>query len=181
MITRVIKAMNGKNQGALDEKDYYQPIMEGLENLFKVSFGDAITELYLEITANGNFSNRLKSKVPEYRNIIFVFLRRRTSPDVAGFVDFQFGHGDSGFIVVEFKKEKLELDDVYQARKYGELFDARYAFLVSLEQIPEELKRLPVAVPTLFSIAAYKRLTLVTYDGDEFIGWFPENPFGEKR
>lgn len=85
------------------------------------------------------------------------------------------------FITIEIKNEKIKLDDVYQARKYRELFDAHYALLISNEEIPEEIKRLSKTVYTLLSLPAYKRLTLVHFNEatNSFQEWFEKNPFEE--
>lgn len=88
-------------------------------------------------------------------------------------------YSESGLILVECKKEEPKLDDIYQARRYGELFDATHAFLVSLERIPEELKRLHKAVYSLLSLPRYETETLASLDESEekFVEWYPGNPF----
>lgn len=62
------------------EKEYYAKIKARLEELFKPVFQN----IHLEVTADGIFSNKLKSRISRYRDIIFVFLKRGTSPDVTG-------------------------------------------------------------------------------------------------
>lgn len=173
------------------EAEWYPVVRDRLAEAFRKRFGDAIEGLHLEVTGGGKFSEKVKSKISPGREIIFSFLGSAgASPDITGFIDVKNRYNDSGFVVVEFKKEVLKLDDVYQARKYGELFDARYAFLVSMAQIPEEVKRLSRTVPSLLSLDSYRRLTLVwfstkaIYQGKvpgEFDGWFPEDPFAEAR
>ena len=44
-------------------------------------------------------------------------------------------------MVVEVKNEVIKLEDIYQTKKYADLFDAKYALLISPEEIPEELIR----------------------------------------
>ena len=129
---------------------------------------------HLEITANGNFSATLKMQIPEHRDIIFTFLKE-VAPDITGFVikDHTFE-----FIVVEFKDTKIRLDDIYQTRKYAELFDARYALLVSTEEMPVEIIRLSSVVPYLLPIPGYGKLTLVQLSKDgKSSTWFPTSPF----
>lgn len=153
------------------EKEYYEAIKASLEGLLKSKFSN----FYLEITAERNFSNKLKANISQHRDIIFYFLKE-AAPDITGFIKEEYS---SDFLVVEIKREKIKLDDVYQTRRYAELFDARYALLISTEEIPEEIKRLHRAVYSLLSLPAYKTLTLCKIDKEtmEFIEWFPENPF----
>lgn len=159
------------------EKEYYEIIKTKLEELFKAKFGNC----YLEITADGKFSNELKGQIPQHRDIIFVFLKKNASPDITGFVKEEYS---TNFIIAEIKRDEIKQDDVYQARKYAELFDARYGFLISLQSVPEEIKRLNrVVYPYLLSLPAYKTLTLACFHekNNQFTEWFPKNPFGEIR
>ena len=155
------------------EKSYYQPVKDWLERQLKMQFND----FHLEITANKQFSNKLKEQINDHRNIIFRFLNK-AAPDITGFVK---GSVSSEFIVVEVKNKEIKIDDIYQTRKYAELFDARYALLVSIKEIPEEIKRLDkVVFPYLLAIPVYKRLTLVRFCGETNDSeWYPENPFAK--
>ena len=120
----------------MSEKDYYKPIKETLEKLFRSKIkGDIV---YLEITAYGNFSNELKRSIPNNLNIIFTFLKgKEFAPDITGFVKKEYY---SEFIVVEVKDEPIKLDHLYQIKKYAELLNAKYALLISTHEIPEEIK-----------------------------------------
>ncbi len=153
------------------EREYYETIKRKLEEVLKGKFSD----FHLEITANKKFTNELKGEIGQYSEIIFYFLKEAV-PDITGFIKKQYS---TDFIVVEVKRETVKLDDIYQTRKYAELFDARYALLVSTMEIPEEIKRLSKRVYSLLSLPAYKKLTIVQYDEDakQFIQWFEENPF----
>jgi len=114
---------------------------------------------YLEITANKRFSNKLKAEIPRDREIIFRFLKEAT-PDITGFIKKDFS---SDFLVIEVKKEEIQLDDIYQLKKYKDLFNAKFAFLVSTEPIPEKIKRvLKVISPLCLSI--YETLDLVHFN-----------------
>jgi len=110
--------------------------------------------------------------------LIFAFLKE-AAPDITGFVK-----KDSAslreFVVVEVKTTPIKLDDIYQTRKYAELFDARYALLISTSEIPEKITRLSRVVIPLLMLPANKQLTLVRF-GDEgrAITWLPECPFGK--
>lgn len=153
-----------------EEKIYYEQIKKKFEDLFNPK-----GETYLEITANKTFSNKLKQEIPQYRHIIFSFLDQ-IAPDITGFIKRTYG---AEFIIIEVKDEIIKLDHIYQVRKYAELFDARFTFLVSTQEIPHELKELSKIVYPLLFLPAYKKLTLVQFDKNtnQFIDWFEENPF----
>ncbi len=154
----------------MQEKELYKPIKAKVEEILKPKFSD----FYLEITADKKFSNKLKAEIPDYRHIIFYFLKE-VAPDITGFIKKNYS---SDFIVIEVKAEAVKLDHIYQTRKYAELFDAKYALLVSIEEIPEEIKRLSKTVHSLLSLPGYKHMTLVHFDDEtkKFVEWFPENP-----
>jgi len=147
--------------------------MEKLQQLFS-SKG---REVHLEITADG-FSNMLKDAIPDHKGIIFGFLGAKGArPDITGFVAEKYS---KDFVVAEVKNERMKLDDVYQLRKYADLFDAKFAFLVSAEEIPSEIKKLSkVASFLLWRPSPFPQLTLVLYDSASrgFTQWFEKNPF----
>jgi hypothetical protein len=153
------------------EKSYYPLILQKFTELFE-SKG---YKIHFEITATKKFSNKLKSKIPEYQHIIFYFLKD-VAPDITGFISRD---GSTYFVVIEVKNEEIKLDHIYQTRKYAELFDARFAFLISTKEIPEEIKRLSKIIYSLLSLPAYRRLTLIQFDikTKSFQDWYPENPF----
>lgn len=154
----------------MNEKKYYEPIRKEFEELFKDK-----GEISLEITANKKFSNKLKAQISHQREIIFYFLKE-AAPDILGFRKRDCG---IDFIVIEVKDEVIKLDHIFQTRKYAELFDAKFAFLVSTQEIPEEIKKLSKVVYPLLSLPAYKKLILVHFNKEtnQFVDWFEENPF----
>jgi len=125
------------------ERDLYEPIKEYLTKSFTQKFDNC----YLEITAEGVFSTTLKSVVRH--DIVFYFLRKK-APDLVGFIARKQSEWVASsvssivqdYITVEIKKDKIALEDIYQAKMYGDLFQAKYALLISPERIPEEIKRL---------------------------------------
>lgn len=156
----------------MKEAEYYEPVKQRMEELFKNRGKD----VHLSITATGNFSPTLKAKIPQNREIIFSFLKGKGQcPDITGFVQEQH---TSDFIVVEIKK-KIKLDDVYQAMKYKDLLNAKYAFLVSIAPIPEEIKRLCKLSLVLHHPSIYRFFVLAQFDENtkDFLEWFEENPF----
>lgn len=156
------------------EKECYPLIKTKLEELLETKS----TNFYLEITANKKFSDNLKAEIREGRDIIYGFLRE-ASPDITGFIKDKYS---SDFIVVEFKRKKIKLDDIYQTKKYRELFNAKFTFLISSEPIPTEIKRLDKALGyQLLKAGLHWTFTfvLVEFDKQEekFVKWYPENPF----
>lgn len=155
------------------EQEYYPLVKDWLEIQIKPVFPN----VHFEITANKKFSNTLKGQIGTNRDIIFNFLRE-APPDITGFIK---GEYSSDFVVIEIKNDALKLDDIYQLKKYADLFDAKYALLVSTEEIPEELMRLSKVTFSLFQLSHYsKRLALVHYRENGESVWFPENPFIQK-
>jgi hypothetical protein len=156
----------------LKEEDYYSTIKRKFTELFE-SKG---CKVYFEITANKKLSNKLKNKLSDYRHIVFYFLKD-VAPDITGFIEKD---SFADFVIIEVKNEAIKLDHIYQARKYAELFEAKFAFLVSTEEIPEEIKRLSkVVYPLLSTPSIYQSRTLVYFDREtqSFKDWYPENPF----
>jgi len=160
------------------EKELYGQAKSEFERLFNHEFGTC----HLEITANGNFSEKLKSRVKE--DIVFAFIKRMRgsesrSPDITGFVKGNFG--TESLSTIEVKNETISLWDVYQAKMYAELFDARYGFLVSTDPIPTELKKLHKVHSILNRFRYGTDLGLVEFDtGSRSIvheSWFPDPPF----
>ena len=153
-----------------DEKEYYPQIKAKLEELLKTK----TLNFYLETTANRRFTEKLKSEIPPQRDIIFNFLKK-TAPDITGFIK-----DSSDFVIIEFKKKRIKLDDIYQTKKYRELFNAKFTFLISSEPIPTEIKRLDKAIQLLRSGLHWTfDFVLAHFDrkqGD-FVEWYPENPF----
>lgn len=158
----------------MKERDYYKTLLNELNDLLQPGF----TNFHLEITADKRFSNALKREIGQGREIIFSFLKE-AAPDITGFIKKEYS---TDFVVVEVKKGPIKLENIYQTRRYAELFDARYALLISNGEIPEEIKRLSRIVYSLLALPAYKTLTIVHYHEQtaQFAEWFPRNPFEER-
>lgn len=154
------------------EKEYYEAIKTNLEQLLAVKS----SRFHLEITADKKFSNELKAHIGQNRDIIFHFLKE-AAPDITGFIEKSYS---SDFIVVEIKRETVKLDDIYQTKKYQELFNAKFTFLVSVQPIPEEIKRLHKVAFSLLSGPSYHHMFALAHFNErtnEIVGWYPENPF----
>jgi len=155
------------------EKKYYKAIKDAFEQKFRPK----IDNVHLEITSEGKFSSQLKSEIPRDREIIFWFLKGKgQSPDITGYVKKFYS---TEFIIIEVK-ENLKLDDIYQTMKYRDLFNAKYTFLVTLNPIPEEIKRLCRVTHHILHTGNIYQFFVITYfdkKTNDFIEWFEENPF----
>lgn len=168
----LLKFKDNKIEMKKQEKEYYEIIKAKIEELLKTKSNN----FHLEVTADKKFSNKLKAEINRNRDIIFRFLRE-APPDVAGFIK---GRYSSDFVVLEIKKDTIKLDYIYQTKKYADLFNSKIAFLISLKPIPEEIKRLHRVTHELLSFSSYHRtFVLVHFDDkiNEFVEWYPENPF----
>src|SRR6267143_791057 len=156
------------------ERAYYESVKDWLEQILKEKYAS----FHLEVTANRQFSNVLQAQIDSNRDLIFAFLKE-AAPDITGFVK-KDSASPREFVVVEIKTSPIKLDDIYQVRKYAELFDARYALLISTCEIPEKITRLSRVVYPLLALPAYKQLTLVRFaDDGRTTTWFPGCPFGK--
>jgi len=162
-----------------NENELYKSIKNCLQKRFRAEF----LNCHLEITSNGKFSEEIKSKVPNYNDIIFSFLKKKNSPDLTGFIKEEYS---TNFITVEVKNDVITLEDIYQAKRYAELFSAKYSFLISTKPIPTEIKRLCQKIPILYIMGtAYASLKLGEFDieRNDILEekWFPESPFKPKN
>ncbi len=158
------------------ETDLYLPIKKRLEELFAAREKSC----YLEVTATKGLGEKLKGQIPSQREIVFVFLRKR--PDLFGFVQGQY---TNDLITVEVKERIEKLDDIYQAKLYKEVFDAKYGFLITAEPIPEEIKRLcrsTVNILRSASDSTYRFLAIGQFslEKGQFVDWFERDPFQEE-
>ena len=138
--------------GSTKENDMYPHVIAALK---KYLLGK---ETHLEITATGA---RLSSKIEEVldEKAFFFIKTERASPDIMGYVIEDTSLAGFGIlaweernrVVVEVKNEPVSVEDFYQAKRYGEVFDAKYAFLISNERIPEVVKRFLAARPAVLS------------------------------
>jgi hypothetical protein len=168
----------------LKEKDLYKPVKDYLINILRIAYSN----VRLEITANGNYSEALKHLVRH--DIVFSFLAK-ASPDLTGYilkkgVDPRNARSldVEDFITVEIKPEKVTLQDIFQAKMYGDLFYARYALLISPEIIGEEIRRLQKRICILNRFRDWKVYVgqaIIERSGDSINTndsiWYPETPF----
>ncbi len=154
------------------EADFYEPIRQCLEALFKT----VVRDVYSEIGADSGFSEKAKRAIPVGRDIVFAFLRQR--PDLLVLIGEQHR---PHLVTVEIKENSLKLEDIYQAKQYKEVFDAEHGLLITLSPIQEELKRLCRTTPNILRSVAdhFQFLVIGQFDrtSAKVIDWFAENPF----
>jgi len=127
----------------------YEPVLIELKRLFE-SVGVAAS---LEITATTGASDKVAQAIVPGLEILFAFLSSN-KPDILGVDDKR------RWIVAEIKDGGLGLEDVYQAKKYKELFSAPFGFLVTAAPIPTRLRRLCESTP--FDSTIFRRLLRVS-------------------
>ncbi len=161
----------------MPEADFYELIKQKLEELL-ASKG---RRFYLEVTARKGLSEKLKGAIPQHREIVFTFLKKR--PDLFGYIEGQYS---KDLVTVEIKERIEKLDDIYQAKLYKEVFAARYGFLITTKPIPEEIKRLCKSTIDILHSAGdsiYRFLVIGHFDQEsgQFVDWFEENPFEKEH
>lgn len=167
--------------GADLERKLYEKVKSEIQDRFqKKGF-----TCHIEVTADGQFTDYLKDQVKH--DIVFTFIKRakgseHASPDLTGFTKIPTRDYIEDFITVEVKNERLTLDHLYQAKKYADLFSAKYGFLISTEPVPAELKKLHKAVNILSRFMSGYHIYLAQLDTKIFgmiieDSWFPENLF----
>jgi hypothetical protein len=164
--------MNETSSTAEAEKRYYTAIRHKLEDLLRAR----VDSLYLETTADKNLGPRLQAHIQPGRDIVFAYLKK-VRPDMTGVVT---QGGLTHFIVVEVKTGEIELDHIYQLKKYTDLLNAKFAFLVSLASIPVEMKHLARTTHALLhGPSSYETYCLAHFDvhSGDFVEWYPKNPF----
>ena len=119
----------------VNEEELYEPIRKTLEEKF-----NNIGECYLEVTAQ-RISDKIRKGLDDHS--VFILETEEKKPDIMGFVQVysQLGYIDTRLIVVEVKNKSLTLRNIYQIKMYAEIFQARYAFLISPQGFSEARRR----------------------------------------
>lgn len=162
--------MNGFN---LAEEELYEPI----KTCFLQKFRSAgYRDVYLEITSNGKFSERLR----EVLGTRVAFLKRHFAPDLCGFAEVQ---NKLLPITIEVKNKRLSFKEIFQAKGYGELIEAKFAFLISTQQIVSPVKDFLRNKESLlyFGYPETRIMHVGSFDNKfkQLVedNWFPKSPF----
>ena len=130
------------------EEDLYYPIMEALKGIFdrwyldesyvytrdglQRAMSSGIKNPHLIITAHGEFSDELQ-RVLDYR-LFAALYAEKLKPDIMGFVRKKKS-SEPEVITVEVKATALTIRDVLQAKMYSDIFNAKFAFIISPQGI----------------------------------------------
>ena len=128
-----------------EESRLYFPLCQKLKEIFDVYYvadsytidrktgymkapTNSITNPLLEITANGEVSDKLQSK---FTYGLFQNLQsEKLHPDLMGYVRKK-PSSKPEFITVEIKKGALRIRDILQAKLYGDIFNSTFSFAIS--------------------------------------------------
>lgn len=135
------------------EEFLYEPIKNALKEVF-THLGDC----YLEVTCKG-LSNQLLRSLDDFA--LFYVKIDKQYPDIAGFVKTTYG---KEIVTVEVKSHIRKINDFFQAKRYAEVFDAKYAFLISSETIPEQIRRFINKRSTIYSFSYNKSVIIAQFD-----------------
>lgn len=160
------------------ENHLYEPIKDYLYKKFS-QFGDC----ELEIT-----SKRITEKAKKWLDDPALFFIRveKQRPDIIGhFKPDSSKKAPYGFykglIVTEVKNKGPTIKDIFQTKLYAEVFDARFAYLISSKEIKEEVRRFLSKRYLLLSFGSHRKVYIGKFDIEKEIvnetDWYPENPF----
>lgn len=163
-----------------DERLLYEPARRALEKYFK-KFG----ECHLEVTSEGAISEPLKDLLEEHTPLtLYLNSIESFRPDLTGWFakEYYQAYGKKEIIVVEVKKEKPEIKDIFrQARVYGEVFGAKHSLIVTPEPIPAQKRKILEDRPVILSYSDNReqvRICQLNVEKEEIMkdSWFPSPP-----
>ena len=125
-------------------------------------------------------------KLPD--EILFLLGKREFRPDILGKVRHPIGsrafYYFDFFISAEIKTSPPTLDDVFQAKKYGEIYGCAISLLVSTDRPEERLLRFLKKKSTLLLLPMsgyHVYLCRFSVERDTIDWWFPEAPRREQH
>ena len=124
----------------MKEEDLYKPVKEAFEKKHP--------KISLEITAK-KIPDNIKSILDD--EALAIINKEGSFPDLMGWADDIYS---KKIVIVEIKINQPTLTDIYQVKRYAEVFSARYTFLVSTKKISEEHKRFLNKKPQILSFSA---------------------------
>jgi hypothetical protein len=137
------------------------------------------------VTAQG-VGDELQSRLRD--EILFLLGSRELRPDILGQVEYPIeSHAfyyHSFFVAAEVKDGIPTIHDLFQAKKYGEIYEAAVTLLVSTQRPEERLLRLLKRNSVLLHLpmSMFSAYVCRFSAKDERIdSWFPEQPRREQR
>ena len=158
------------------EKEFYELVRRNLEEYFC----KRAEECFFEITAE-KVGDKIMEKLSD--EVLFLIGSKELRPDIMGYVKVPIGLGlflHSEFkVAVEVKNGKPTVNDIFQAKKYGELYNAAISILISTDKPEERVLRLLERRKELLSYYyGYYHLYLARFSKEEkkIVWWYPEEP-----
>lgn len=102
----------------------------------------------------------------------------RFIPDITGYV-IRSEH-DKPVVVVEVKAGPPTLRDIFQTKQYAEIFGAKYAFLMSPEDVQEEISRIAKMKSMILSHSAGSERVFVgrlDVERTSIVQWYTDAPY----
>ena len=119
------------------EEPLYEPIKNALQTQFEKSVGSK-GKVHLEITANGHFSEELKEALDD--KALGILRVEKMSPDIVGFLQKEPAYSKD-LVTVEIKPDRITISNIWRARLYAEVLNARYGIIISPKKVQEEIRR----------------------------------------
>lgn len=162
------------------EKRLYSGVRAALQSYFCPGSVDCV----FEVTAEG-VSDELQGKLPD--EVLFLLGSRELRPDILGRVKHPVGskafYYNSFFVTAEVKDGTPTVNDLFQAKKYGEIYEAAISLLVSTQKPEERLLRLlkRKSVLLMLPMSMFSTYLCRFSPKDETIDWwFPQQPRREQ-
>jgi hypothetical protein len=138
------------------EERLYEPIRSALKAEFEVFVGSE-GKVYLEKTDKGRFSEELKETLDD--RALSISRVEKLCPDITGFVQKKGFSKD--LVTVEVKLGKIRIRDLWQAKLYAEVLNAKYGITISTGKIQEEIKRFLTDRPNILYRQGYNNQLVV--------------------
>jgi hypothetical protein len=137
------------------ERALYEPVKKALLECLSLDLGNCVLQ-----DTSAEIPEGLKPFLDDHA--LFYIERDLQRPDLFGW--FQSYTGTKGLIIVEIKRRLQKVDSIYQAKKYAEVFNAEYAFLISAEKLPERMKRLLIKRQVICTFSINKELVVARFN-----------------
>jgi len=167
------QAQHTENEG---ENMLYMGVRKALTSYFS----DGSERCLFDVAAYG-VSNELLQELPD--EILFLLGNRELRPDILGRVEYPLQdkpfYYSRFFVTAEVKDGPPTINDLFQAKKYGEIYEAAISLLVATEKPEERLLRLLKRKSVLLHLPmSMFRVYLCRYSAEvqAFTWWFPEEP-----
>jgi hypothetical protein len=155
-----------------NEEELYQSVVEALKNYF---VGKKGVDTIFWITSRG---------IPEevkrlLRSEILFLVDKEFRPDIMGVLRLPTQQITQQKLVTVEVKNRVDLRAWFQAKNYGDLYDAEIALLVSPAPMPEKIRRLiEVHTALRYRVISGHRICYARVDKIERImtDFFPEEP-----